>query len=326
MIGVTGATGLLGRFIIEALNTSSAHCFGMKRPHSDIAHLKDYAVVWKDADILDFTALSEAIKGATTIVHTAALVSFKPNDGEQLYKINVEGTRNVVNACLQQGVDRLIHISSVAALGRQKGVTEIDENHKWVDSKLNSEYAESKYLAELEVYRGQEEGLKIDIINPSVILAQSDWNKSSSQIFKYAWKNRPFYTGGSINYVDVRDVVKIVLALIERDSLGSRIIANAGSISLKEFLGEIAFRFHKKPPQVLIPPSMVTIFAYLEVIRSRITGKAPIVSPQSARTSNENFFYKNIKATQELGIHFQPLADTLDWCCAYYLKNATIKN
>lgn len=320
MIGVTGANGLLGRFVMEGLTSQSIPFFGIKRPTSDISYFKDLSINWKDADILDLTSLQEAVKGATTIIHTAALVSFKPNDDELLYKTNVEGTRNVVNACLLQGVDRLIHISSVAALGRQKGVSEIDEGHKWVDSKLNSEYAESKYLAELEVYRGQEEGLKIDIVNPSVILSQSDWNKSSSQLFKYAWRSRPFYTGGTINYVDVRDVVKIILSIIKSDSRGNRIIANAGVLSLKDFLSEVAIRFNKKPPHILVPPSMVSVFAYLEFVRSKITGKEPIVSPQSARTANERFFYKNQKATQELGVQFLPLADTLDWCCGYYVK------
>lgn len=320
MIGVTGANGLLGQFVMEELSSRGIPFFGIKRATSDIAHLNGFPINWKEADILDFTSLQEAIKGATIIIHTAALVSFKPNDDELLYKTNVEGTRNVVNACLLQGVQRLIHISSVAALGRQKGVSEIDESHKWVDSKLNSSYAESKYLAELEAYRGQEEGLQVDIINPSVILSQSDWNRSSSQLFKYAWRSRPFYTGGAINYVDVRDVVQIIISAIQGDSRGDRIIANAGVISLKDFLTEVAIRFSKKAPHILVPPSLVTVFAYLELIRSKLTGKEPIVSPQSARTANEKFFYKNQKAVKELGIQFRPLSDTLDWCCAYYVN------
>jgi len=154
MIAVTGANGLLGRFIMEGLDASSLPCCGIKRSSSDISNFKKAAINWKDADLLDLTSLTEAIKGATTVIHTAGLVSFKPNEGERLHKINVEGTRNVVNACLKLGVERLIHISSVAALGRQKGVSEIDENQKWIESKFNSEYAESKYLAELEVFRG----------------------------------------------------------------------------------------------------------------------------------------------------------------------------
>lgn len=320
MIGITGANGLLGRFVVEELNSQGIPFFGIKRPASNITHFNDKSINWRDADILDFTSLQEAVKGATTIIHTAALVSFNPKDEELLYKTNVEGTRNVVNACLLQGVQRLIHISSVAALGRQKGVPEIDESHKWVESKLNSEYAESKYLAELEIYRGQEEGLQIDIINPSVILAQSDWDRSSSQLFKYAWSSRPFYTGGSINYVDVRDVVQILLSVIQGDPKGERIIANAGAISLKDFLTEVALRFNKKAPHIMVPPSLVTFLAYLELFRSKLTGKEPIVSPQSARTANEKFYYKNQKAIAELGIQFLPLSATLDWCCAYYVN------
>ena len=137
MIGVTGANGLLGRFVTEGLSSKGIPFFGIKRPTSNINHFKNLSINWKDADILDFTSLQEAVKGATTIIHTAALVSFNPKDDGLLYKTNVEGTRNVVNACLLQGVKRLVHISSVAALGRQKGVPEIDESHRWVESKLN---------------------------------------------------------------------------------------------------------------------------------------------------------------------------------------------
>lgn len=326
MIAVTGANGLLGRFIIEELNKSSVPFYGIKRASSDTSSFGKLSINWKEADILDINSLQEVLQGATTVIHAAAIVSFNPRDGEKIFKVNVEGTRNVVNTCLQLGIPRLIHISSVAALGRQKGVSEIDENNKWVDNKMNTEYAESKYLAELEVFRGQEEGLDIDIINPSVILSQSDWKKSSSQLFKYVWENNPFYTQGAINYVDVRDVVKIVLLLLEGKATGDRVIANAGMIPMKEFLSEIAHRFTKKPPRILVPSSFVSIVAYMELIRSRLTGKEPIVTPQSARTANEKFLYSNEKAVNELGMEFQPLAKTLDWCCPYYLQNATTNN
>ena len=320
MIAVTGANGLLGRFIVEDLINSSTPFCAIKRIDSDISAFNDQSIEWRDADILDINSLQEALQGVTTVIHTAAIVSFNPRDGERLFKVNVEGTRNVVNTCLQLEIPRLIHISSVAALGRQKGVNKIDENHKWVDSKLNSEYAESKYLAELEVFRGQEEGLAIDIVNPSVILSHANWDRSSAQIFNYVSKNKPFYTNGSINYVDVRDVSKMILNLLQSEAKGSRIIANAGVISMKELLAEIAIRLNKKPPRILVPTRLVSILAHLELVRSRLTGKEPIVTPQSARSANEKFLYLNQKATNQLGITFKSLAETLDWCCPYYSK------
>lgn len=326
MIAITGANGLLGSRIVMQLAKDSIPFFGVKRVQSDTSLIGDVPVTWRDADLLDVGALHEVLEGATTVIHTAALVSFKNNDGEQLYKVNVEGTRNVVNACLSLKVPRLIHVSSVAALGRQKGVYHINEDSKWVDSKLNSDYAESKYLAELEVFRGQEEGLKIDIVNPSVILSQADWDKSSAQFFKYVWKNKPFYTQGSINYVDARDVVDMICVLLNKEASGERHIANGGTVPLKDILNKVAGHFNKKAPWIKVPGSLVTTAAWFESFRSWITGIEPLVTPQSARAANEKFFYSNQKAIQKLGMQFRTLDETLEWCCSYYLQQGTINN
>lgn len=326
MIAVTGASGLLGSRLVEQLSNDNIPFYGIKRGTSDLSLIGEQMIEWREADLLDISSLMDALKDATMVVHTAALVSFKSSDAEELYRINVEGTRNIVNTCLSLGIPRLLHISSVAALGRHKNVSDINEDQKWIDSKLNSEYAESKYLAELEVFRGQEEGLKIDIINPSLILSQANWNRSSAQLFKYAWKSKPFYTEGSINYVDVRDVVKMIMLVINRDASGERIISNASSIPLKELLTQVADRFNKKAPWIRVPRPLISAAAHLESFRSRITGQEPIVTPQSARSAQEKFFYNNQKAIEELGMQFRPLHETLDWCCAYYLQNGTINN
>ncbi|MEP2671225.1 MAG: NAD-dependent epimerase/dehydratase family protein [Cyclobacteriaceae bacterium] len=326
MIAVTGINGLLGSRIAHQLDEDSTPFIGIKRAKSDTALINHLSINYKDADLLDVGALHEALEGVRTVIHTAALVSFKSNDAEQLYRINVEGTRNVVNTCLSLGIPRLIHVSSVAALGRQKGMYQINEDNKWVDSKLNSDYAESKYLAELEVFRGQEEGLEIDIVNPSVILSQSDWDRSSAQFFKYAWKNKPFYTQGSINYVDVRDVVTMIGLLLKREATGERHIANGGTVPLKDILTKVAGRFNKKAPWIKVPGSLVSVAAWIESARSWITGNEPLVTPQSARTAHEKFFYNNEKAIKKLGMQFRSLDETLEWCCSYYLQNSTINN
>ncbi len=326
MIAITGANGLLGSRLAHRLAADTIPFYGIKRAQSDTSLLGDLPMEWKEADLLDVGALHAALKGATTVVHSAALVSFRSGDSEQLYRINVEGTRNVVNACLGLGIQRIIHVSSVAALGRHKGVKNINENHNWVDSKLNSDYAESKYLAELEVFRGQEEGLEIDIINPSVILSQSNWDRSSAQLFKYVWKNKPFYTEGAINYVDARDVVSMISILLNNKASGERYIANGGAISIKDILTKIAVHFNKKAPWIKVPGPFISVAAWVESARSIITGNEPMVTPQSARGANERFFYDNEKAIKKLGMGFRAIEDTLEWCCSYYLQNGTINN
>ncbi len=326
MIAVTGATGLLGSMLVKQLSSEGIPFFGIRRKSSGNDLINGLKMEWKESDILDSNALLEALEGATTVIHTAALVSFKAGDGESLHRINVDGTRNVVNACLALGISRLIHVSSVAALGRQKNIEIIDEDSKWVDNKLNSAYAESKYLAELEVFRGQEEGLQIDIINPSIILSQGNWKKSSAQIYRYVWQNQPFYTDGSINYVDARDVVKTITTLLQSKPTGERYIVNAGNIQLKELLSLIANQFNKRPPWIRVPGGLISLAAGVEYLRSIIAGTEPMVTAQSARSAQEKFFYDNRKITQNLGIDFRPLSETIEWTCKYYLQNSTTNN
>ncbi|MEQ8424410.1 MAG: NAD-dependent epimerase/dehydratase family protein, partial [Cyclobacteriaceae bacterium] len=292
----------------------------IKREQSNISNSESVSTEWRNADILDINSLHDALEGVDAVIHTAALVSFNAKDRDQLYKVNVEGTKNVVDSCLNLGIPRMVHISSVAAFGRLKGTSEITENQKWVDSKLNSDYAESKYLAELEVFRGQEEGLQIDIINPSVILGQGDWSRSSTQLFNYVWREKPFYTEGSINFVDARDVAAMILIMLNQEASGSRIIANGGNLPLKNLLSQIAIKFSKKPPRIRVPAPLISTAARLETLRSWLTGSTPLVTPQSARAVRENFFYSNQKAIKELGIEFRALEETLDWCCSYYLQ------
>ncbi|MFN0189653.1 MAG: NAD-dependent epimerase/dehydratase family protein, partial [Bacteroidia bacterium] len=211
MIAITGASGLLGSFIVSKFNSQGEKVIGLTR-HKDKAiksHQHQKAIEWREVNILDTISLTESLKEVHTVIHSAALISFNSRRRNEIFEANVTGTKNIVDCCLAAGVKKLIHISSVAALGRPKGVNTINENSLWMNDKLSPDYALSKYQAELEVYRGHEEGLRVSIINPSVILAPSDWNFSSSQIFKYIWNENSFYLGGFVNYVDARDVASI---------------------------------------------------------------------------------------------------------------------
>lgn len=320
MIAITGANGLLGNFIAKKFYDENADFVGLKRGTSDLSfvHPDLRNVVWREADINDSNSLLEALKGVNTVIHAAAIVSFDPRSKEKIYKTNVEGTRNVVDACLSLGVRHLIFISSVAALGRKKGQLEIGETNQWVESDLNSDYAKSKYLAELEVFRGQEEGLTVSVVNPSVILAPANANKSSAQVFKYVLSERKFYTESFVNYVDVRDVADIVFKLYSQKIVGERFIASAGHVALKELLDQIAIRTGKKSPSIKINRHLLQIAAWFEEIRSRITGSETLVSRQTVRISKEKFSYLNQKSINRLQMSYRSLSETLDWCCNHY--------
>ncbi len=321
MIAVTGANGLLGSFIVRRLIASNQSFIALKRKDSDVSLLEDLnsKITWRDADVTNPVELNEALQDVTHVIHAAAIVSFSPRDAKMIYNVNVLGTRNVVNACLTNNVKRLLHISSVAAFGRQTGQLEIDENNKWVSNGLNSTYAESKYLAELEVFRGQEEGMSTVIVNPSVILAPTDWNRSSAQLFKYVYREKSFYIDGTLNYVDVRDVASIACALLTSGIENERFIANAGSISYKDFFDNIAKHFNKKAPSIKLSNFLLKVVSTLEDIRSKITYSTPLISRETARLADITFNYNNQKIVKTLSFQFEKFDKTLQWCCENYI-------
>jgi nucleoside-diphosphate-sugar epimerase len=328
MIAVTGANGLLGSFIVRKLVESDKQAIAIVRKDSNRSLLADISdkVIFREADICDAVALEPALAGVDTLIHAAALVSFNPKDAAKIYKINTEGTRNVVDVCLETGVSKFVHISSVSALGRQKGQSLIDENNKWISSPLNSSYAESKYLAELEVFRGQEEGLNTITLNPSLILAPANWNKSSARLFKYVWQQKPFYIDGTLNYVDVRDVSDITIKMIPSQFSGERFIVNAGKIGFKEFFESIGKHFNRRPPFLKLSKTSLRILAHLEALRSKLLHTEPLITRETARLAGNNFLYDNKKITKILNFEFKNIDNTLKWCCDYYLAHVNGKN
>lgn len=315
---------MLGSFIVRKLLAQGEPFIALKRKNSDVSLLADVqsSIQWKDADILDPVSMGEALENVSEVIHAAAMVSFNPRDARKIFRVNVEGTRNVVNACLIGQVKKLVYISSVAALGRLKGQSEIDEGQKWTDNPLNSTYAESKYLAELEVFRAHEEGLNTVIVNPSVILAGADWNKSSAKLFKYVWDERPFYVDSFLNYVDVRDVADATYRLLRADHRGERFILNAGAIALPEFLSKMAVRFSKKPPAMRLNKTVLRLVAAGESVRSWLSRSEPLITRETARFAGTRFLYRNEKIKKQLNFEFQTIDQTLEWCCEYYMKQA----
>jgi dihydroflavonol-4-reductase len=316
MIAVTGANGILGSHLLKKLIKENVPVVGIKKPDSETSHLKDLTQVeWRNADILDTESLAEALQGATTVIHTAAQVSFNPRSRNKIFEVNEIGTKNVVNTCLTLQANHLIHISSVAAIGRQKGLHHINEESKWVPGDLNTDYAESKYLAELEVWRGHEEGLKVSIVNPSVILAPPHQTKSSAQLFHYVKQEKLFYTEGQLNFVDVRDVVEMIWQIHSKKIYGERFIANGGCTTFKNLFTQIAQRLNKRPPSVKMPSRMLSALAMAEELRSRITGTEPLITRQTTKLAKEFFYYSNEKSLRRFDFQFHSLENTLDWCC-----------
>jgi nucleoside-diphosphate-sugar epimerase len=324
MIFITGCNGLVGSFVARKLIQEGYQVRALRRKSSDLTLVQDIAaqIEWVEGDILDLPGLSKAMAGVSAVIHSAAIISFAPADKARMHKINVEGTTNVVNVCLANNVSKLCHVSSVAALGRKKNDQFITEEAKWEHSGYNSNYAQTKYLAELEVWRGIAEGVPAVIVNPSVILGPGNWEQGSTKLFKYVWDERAFYTGGSINYVDVRDVSQIIFQLIHSEITLERFILNGGSIKIKELFDKIATQFGRKPPYMPVNSLLAAVAWRIEYMRSMVTGKEPLITRETAQIAQKEYVYLNEKVKQKLHYSFHPIDDTIAWTCRELKKNS----
>ncbi|UYZ62813.1 NAD-dependent epimerase/dehydratase family protein [Hymenobacter weizhouensis] len=322
MIFVTGGSGLVGSFLIPELRRRGLPVRALYRQRVPLVAGAD-GVEWVEGDIRDGLGLRAALEGVTHVFHCAGLVSYAPQDEEALLQINVEGAANVVDACLERPGIRLGFVSSVAALGGVAGTSEqlvgpvfLDENAKWDLGAEHNAYATSKYLGELEVWRGVSEGLRAVIVNPSVILGPADWNRSSTRLFRYAHQEHWFYTPGSINVVDVRDVVDMLLRLtLDTTISGERYVLSAAAVPLHEFLAQAAASFGKQGPSVAVPTWAAETIWRLEHLRSWLTGARPLITKDTARAGRHPVIYQTDKVRRALGMEFRPVAETIRWCC-----------
>lgn len=311
---VTGAAGLLGSEVVKQLLDEGYHVTAIY--HFTPLNLSHPNLAVKQCDILDVASLEDVMKDITHVYHCAALVSFEPKEKYHLFKINIEGTENIVNACIFANVKKLIHVSSVSALGRIRNGETLTEDVQWTEETSNSIYAKSKYLGELEVWRGIGEGLQAAIVNPSIILGGNNWDDGSSALFKSAYNEFKWYTEGISGFVDVRDVAHAMLLLMNSEISGQRFILSAENLSYKKIFTLMANGFNKKPPPRKVTPLMAEIVWRLEAIKGMITGKKRLLTKETARTAQATVYYDHSKILKALPqFHFTPIADTIELTC-----------
>jgi dihydroflavonol-4-reductase len=330
MVFVTGGTGLIGSFLLQALR---ARGLAVRALHRGAVPTDAAAgVEWLAGDVLDTEQLRVALTtDVTHVFHCAGLVSYAPQDEDLLQAVNVQGTATVVDACLERPGIRLVHVSSVAALGGPaagstpgpNGVLPLTESATWDLGAAHPAYATSKYLGELEVWRGVAEGLSAVIVNPSVVLGPGDWHRSSTRLLRYAHQQHRFYTRGLINFVDVRDVVAQLLALgLDQPALcGERYILSAEAVPLAEFFRQAAASMQRRPPTVAVPDWAAEVIWRLEHARAVLTGARPLITRDTARAGRQPVVYSHAKVQSATGLAFRPLAETLAWCAAEIAAN-----
>jgi dihydroflavonol-4-reductase len=315
MILVTGGAGLLGKELITQLLQQGKPIKALYNKTA-LANFNTNLVQQFQCNILDVIGLEEAMQGVEQVYHCAAIVSFNPQQKQQMFKINIEGTANVVNAALAAGVKKMVHVSSVAALGRIQEDKPIDEIMNWTPETSNSAYGQSKYLAEMEVWRGIAEGLDAVIVNPTIILGNGNWDDSSTKIFKNVYNQFPWYTTGSTGFVDVKDVANAMITLMESPIKAQRFIISAENKTYQQVFNLIAKTFGKKLPAKKVTPLIAALAWRVEAIKSWFTKNEPLLTKETTKTALAKVTFDNSKLLKHLpNFTYNKIEDTVARVC-----------
>ncbi len=334
MVFVTGATGLLGSHLILELLKKGENVRAMKRENSKVESLKQIfswyvnnagelyeKIEWVDCELEDYEMLVSALKDVEYVYHCAAMVSFNPKDKAKMISNNVNGTANIVNACLENNIKKLCHVSSVSALGNASHNSIIDESTPRIAGSSFSGYSTSKYKSELEVWRGISEGLNAVILNPSIIIGTGLRDNGSQRLFAEIYKGLKYYTTGITGYVDVRDVVKIMIELTSKEITNERYCINSENLSYKEVFENIAESLNLKAPSKQINSKILSLAWRIEKIRSAILGTEALITKDSANSAKSISHYSNKKIVNELNIEFIPIHESIKHTAKIFMEN-----
>ncbi|HEY0900043.1 MAG TPA: NAD-dependent epimerase/dehydratase family protein [Sphingobacteriaceae bacterium] len=315
MILVTGATGFLGSEVVRQLRMQNKSVIALKRAQSAIPTiLQSLDISWRNADLLNYFDLEEAMEGITQVYHCAALISFDPAEKKAMIRANREGTANITHLCLERGI-RLLHVSSVAAVGEAKNGSPITEKDHWQFSHRQTGYAISKYESEMEVWRAVAEGLDAVIVNPSIIIGPNAGKSGSGRLFEQVQMGLKFYPKGGCGLTDVEDVAAIMIRLMESGITGERFILNAENWSYKDLFSEIAHALEVKPPKILAPEWLLRIAAGAGSILSFIQNKRFGLTSETARSASRLPVYSSEKIRKTIGAEFKPIKQSIRQIC-----------
>jgi nucleoside-diphosphate-sugar epimerase len=319
MILITGATGLLGSHLLFELASKGEEVFALRRATSNLDEVKKIFgyygdpedqlknIHWIEADLLNYADVLESLENITHVYHCAATVSFDSRDDQRMIEENTRGTANLVNAAIEQGVKRFLHVSSTSAVGKAPEGEPTDESMIWTESKTNSAYAVSKFKSEMEVWRGMQEGLNAVIVNPGIILGPGFWERGSSSIFSTIDRGLKYYSRGVTGYIGVWDVVKAMVQLMELDTTEERFILTAENLSYKELFDRVAEALGKKKPSIEPSLALANLVRRLDWLRSRLTGQEQRLTKDKINASRSIVKYDNTKIRQTLDFEFESI-------------------
>ena len=338
MIFITGGTGMLGAHLLFDLTNSGSRVRALRRKNSDLEQVRKIfswysddadrlfgQIEWVEGDVLDKPGMLEALVGVDTIIHAAAKVSFDPRDHATMLHENEKGTANLVDLALELNIPRFCQVSSVAALGDYQPGVPVDETFSWKNDRQRSAYSESKFLSEMEVWRGIQEGLSAVIVNPSIILGPGNWNNSSPRLFKTIGQGLKFYTSGITGYVDVRDVSLAILLLLKSEDWetikNQRYILSAENHSYQEIFNRIAVALKRPKPSIRASRLMLNLGWRVSRMISLLTGGQPTLTKETARSSIKVSEFNGSKITRVIDFVYTPIAASIHDTGRIYLSS-----
>lgn len=345
MIFVTSGTGLVGSHLLFELTSAGKKVKALKRQTSNLQQvLKTFSyysknsqqlfnqIEWVDGDILDYFSLEKILKGVDEIFHCAAIVSFEAKERKRMISNNVEGTANIVNAAIENGVKKICHVSSIAALGRLENGELITEETNWLPEKHISGYSESKFFSEAEIWRGIEEGLDAVIVNPSIIFGPANWESGSAKMFKTIWDGMKFYTKGITGFVDVKDVTKAMLQLSDDANFekckNQRYLLNSENRCYQNVFTEIASELGKTKPTIYASNFLLGIVWRMATFASLISRKPSMITRESVANSNEIYNFDGTKITRVIALEYIPISESIKQTASFLkadMKNSSLK-
>lgn len=334
MILVTGGTGLVGSHLLYHLTIENDDIIAIYRTQEKIEKTKKVfsyyteefqelfnKIKWVKADITEIPSLKPIFEhNISTVYHCAALVSFAPKDYFKMRHVNIEGTANVVNFAIEKKVNKFCFVSSIAAIGDSVNGEFINEENEWVDNGDKHGYAITKYGAEMEVWRGSQEGMDVVIVNPGVILGSGFFDEGSGKMFNQVYNGFKFYTEGITGFVSVKDVVSSMISLTKSNIKNERFILVSENKSFKDILFSIAENFKVKKPSIKATPLMTSIFWRIDWFLTLITGKDPLMTKNSARSSHNQEFYNSDKIQNSINFEFEKIDKSIQDVCSDFIK------
>jgi len=329
---VTGITGILGTHVAIDLLQRNQPVTGLIRPGADRTAMKRtfahhnaeellQQIEWIEGDVLDVTSLIDAVAKCAVIYHCAAIVSYHPADRRKMYKVNVEGTANVVNACIDAGDRILAHVSSIAAIGRMGDSTHLNEDSPWVETSHTTHYAITKHLSEMEVWRGIQEGVRAVILNSGFIIGPGDFSRSSASMFTRLSKGIPFYPPGGTGFISATDAARCLIGLVEAGHFGERFIAVSENRSMRDVFAMTSRALGVNEPTRKVTTPLLWVSLFAESMMELLTSKKAIVTREIIRNMEGTHLYENHKIQRALQLRFEPISEAITRTAELFLAD-----